>query len=77
MIKNDVCLHCGQHKESIKRNKTFCATVTYEGETDMEWSRHRFKPYSPKEIAAQIADEEAYVKQMGDFAEFVKNQPIE
>ena len=71
---NDICLHCGQQREAIKRNKTFCATVTYEGETDMEWSRHRFKPFSHKELEARRRDEDAYIKSMGDFADFVEKQ---
>lgn len=70
---NDVCLQCGQNREAIKRRKTFCATVTYEGETDCEWSRHRYKPYSQKELDAMLRDEQEHVKQMGEFADFCKN----
>lgn len=68
--KNDICLHCGQHRNAIKERKTFCATVTYEGETDCEWPRHRFKPYSKKELEAIKRDEDEYVKQMEEMSDF-------
>jgi len=68
------CLHCGQTREEIKKYKTFCATVTYEGETDCEWPRHRFKPYTAKELAAMEADEEEMLKQMQGFVDFVEEQ---
>lgn len=72
---NNVCIQCGQDRATIKRNKYFCATVsnTEAGmETDQEWSKHRFRPYSVKELAKQEADEQAYIKQMGEMAEYWK-----
>lgn len=71
---SDVCLHCGETRGAIKKHKLFCATVTYEGETDSEWPRHRFKPYSKKELEAMRKDEEEYIRQMQEFVEFVDNQ---
>ena len=68
---SDTCLHCGQTREAIKRRKMFCATVTNTEsgmETDYEWPRHRFTPYSVKELASIKADEDEYIKQMGEMA---------
>lgn len=76
-MKEETCLHCGQTKGAIKERKTFCATVTYEGETDCEWPRHRFKPYSKKELEAIRRYEDEYIKQMGEMAEFIKKQSNE
>jgi hypothetical protein len=73
----DVCVQCGETRAAIKDKKLYCASMsmTESGpEVDYEWSRHRFKPFSEKELAGQRADEEAYLKQMGDFADFVKAQ---
>jgi len=39
-----------------------------------EYKRHRFKPYSGRELAGMLADEHEMYRQMGDFAEFVQLQ---
>lgn len=69
-----ICVQCGETRESIKANKLFCATVTRDGETDHEWYRHRFKPYSAKEIAAQKRDEDEWIKQMGEMSDYIDTQ---
>lgn len=72
---NNTCVQCGETRESIKRNNYFCATL-YSNENgtevDQEWERHRFKPYSEKELKARQKDEDEYVKQMGEMAEMFK-----
>lgn len=71
------CLHCGQTKDAIRKHKLFCATETNTEagrETDQEWDRHRFTPYSKKELDAIVKDELEMLKEMGDFAEFVKKE---
>lgn len=74
---NNECVQCGQTREAIKLHKLLCCTVsnTEAGmETDYEWNRHRFKPYSEKEFAGQRSDEEEMLKQMGEMADFVKSE---
>jgi hypothetical protein len=70
------CVQCGSTREAVKRGRLYCVTVTYEGETDYEWPRHRFKPYSEKELARIKSDEDEYVRQMGEFADFVKKEEL-
>lgn len=70
-MKKEVCLHCGETRQVIKERGYLCAIVTYEGETDCEWARHRFKPYSKKELEAIKRDEDEYIKQMGEMYDFV------
>ena len=68
------CVFCNQTKDSIKANKLYCAGVdSYTGECTWERDRHRFKPFSEKELEAQAKDEAEYIKQMGEFADFVRN----
>lgn len=73
-MKNNTCIQCGREREQIKKNKYFCATLTYEGEVDYEWPRHRFTPLSKKEKEARERDEMEYIKQMGEMADFIDNE---
>lgn len=53
---DDACLQCHETRGEIKRRGYFCATVSHTesgSEVDAEWPRHRFKPWTPKEIEAQ------------------------
>jgi hypothetical protein len=70
--QDEKCVQCGRTRKDIKEREYFCATVTYEGETDYEWPRHRFRPYSEKELARQKADDDAYIRFMGGIADFVE-----
>ena len=77
MENNNTCLQCGKHTQWIKREHAPCFTETNNEngrEVDQEWRRHRFKPYSAKELEQQEADEEAYIKQMGEMAEWFRNE---
>lgn len=51
----DTCLQCGQTREEVKREGTFCATITgYEViETKDEWERHHWRDWSDAELKAQ------------------------
>jgi hypothetical protein len=72
-----ICLHCGETRAAIKKHKLFCATETNTEagrETDQEWPKHRFKPWTAKELAAQKADEDEHVRQMGEFAAMVERE---
>lgn len=74
---NDVCLQCGENREVVRKEKLFCATMSHTeagSEVDAEYDRHRFKPYTEKELAAIKADEDEYVKQMGEMAEFFNKE---
>lgn len=75
-MENELCIHCGRSRAEIKKNKYFCATVTYEGEVDYEWPRHRFTPLSAKEQAAKDRDEAEYLKQMDGMADFMRTHDI-
>lgn len=46
------CLQCGQTKYQVKRERTFCATVTGHEvvETQDEWSRHHWRDWSDAEL---------------------------
>lgn len=48
----DACLQCGESRESVKRNKYFCATLTgYETvEVQDEWERHHWRDWSDAEL---------------------------
>ena len=73
------CVQCGQTREDIKRLGYFCATMTHNesgSEVDAEWARHRFKPFSAKELEGQRRDEEECCRQMGDFAKFVEESSL-
>ncbi|MSS84512.1 hypothetical protein FYJ24_06985 [Actinomycetaceae bacterium WB03_NA08] len=47
------CLQCDQSRETVKSEKTYCATVTgYECvETQDEWPRHHWRDWSDKELS--------------------------
>ena len=46
------CLQCGQTREEVRRNQTYCATTTgYEVvETLDEWDRHHWRDWSDMEL---------------------------
>ena len=74
-----ICVQCGQSREDIKSEGFYCATVDAAtengaGEVNAEWPRHRFKPYSPKELAEQAAQEKAYCEYLGGFADFCQKR---
>lgn len=75
--ENQNCIQCGYTKSEIKKQKYFCVTMTSNesgNEVDGEWDRHRFRPYSEKELKAIASDEKEMVKQMGEMAkEFSTN----
>lgn len=75
-MKEETCLNCGESREAIKRNKLFCATVDPQtGECDVEYPRHRFKPYSEKELKAIAEDEKALLDSMQSMVDFWKENP--
>jgi len=51
---NDICVQCGESKGAIRINGLFCMTMSggESPEADNESDRHRFKPYSDKELEA-------------------------
>lgn len=68
---SNVCIQCGETREKIKKRGLLCAIMSHTeagSELAQEFNRHRFKPYSEKELAAMKADEDEYVRQMGEFA---------
>lgn len=72
------CVQCGEGETEIRKRQLICATVDPStedgpGEVNAEWPRHRFKPYSEKELAEMKANEDAYIKQMADFVDFCLN----
>ena len=74
---NNTCVQCGRDRQQIKKRKYHCATETNTEagrEVDAEWERHRFKPYSQKELAARLKDEMEYIKQMSDMADFINKE---
>jgi len=74
---NNICIQCGETREAIKRNKLFCCTMSHieaGSEIDEKFDRHRFKPYSQKELDAIKSDEDEICRQMGDFADFFTNK---
>lgn len=56
------CLRCGQEREEVRRDKTFCATVDYFGHTDQDWERHRWRDWSDRELDRAGVRPEAYDK---------------
>ncbi len=80
MSPDDVCVQCHETRGEIKRSQLYCATVDAAtengpGEVNAEWPRHRFKPYSKRELDAQARDEAEACRQMGEFADFVRDNP--
>ena len=51
MKTNNVCVKCGETREAIKKHKLICGSVSWEGELIDEFGRHRFKPWTEKELA--------------------------
>ena len=79
MKKPTTCIQCGETRKAIKLDGLFCGVMsnTEEGsEVESEWKRHRFKPYSVKEIASLRSDEEACIKEMGNMYESFINKPL-
>jgi hypothetical protein len=69
------CVFCNAEKEAIKKNGLFCAGIdSYTGECTWERNRHRFKPFSEKELAKIQSDEDEYLKQMQGFVDFVEER---
>ncbi|MFA5174769.1 MAG: hypothetical protein WC438_06325 [Candidatus Pacearchaeota archaeon] len=76
-MKNNICVQCGHTREEIKKKELCCCTIIYNesgSEVDTEWTRHRFKPYSKKELESMKKDEETMYKQMGEIVDFFKEQ---
>lgn len=75
---DDKCVQCGELKSTIRKEGYFCAIMgnAYEedAEVECEWPRHRFRPYTQKEIDAQKRDEEEMFRQMGDMADFFNKE---
>ena len=48
----NVCLQCGESRESVRANEYICATVSgYEyREVDQEWERHHWRDWSDAEL---------------------------
>ena len=49
------CLQCGESEAAVRlsqqrRDPIFCASVDYWGETEWEMPRHRFRPWSDREL---------------------------
>ncbi len=71
------CLHCGEtRKETIRRREELiCGTTDpYTGELDAEFPRHRFKPWTEKELAAHRREQQHIAQQMGDMAAWWKRE---
>lgn len=49
----DTCLQCSQSRKTVKRDGTYCATVSgYEyTEIQDEWPRHHWRDWSDKELS--------------------------
>jgi len=80
-MKNEICVQCGSSRSEIKRDGLICGIVGPStengcGELKYEWERHRFRPYSKKELESKLADENAVIDQMGDMADWY-NEIIE
>lgn len=45
------CLQCGETLQAVRREKLYCATVSYEGECIEEWNRHRWREWTDTELA--------------------------
>ena len=72
------CVFCRETKVAIRAEKLFCCGIDgYTGECTWERDRHRFKPFSEKELERIAYDEREMVRQMGDFADFVKEQELQ
>jgi hypothetical protein len=72
MKKNNICVQCGYHRETIKKDGLLCGIMSSGEEPELihEWQRHRFKPYSEKELAKRQAEEDYNAKSLGDMADF-------
>lgn len=58
-LPKDTCLQCGQSREEVRANDTYCATVSgyeYE-EVDAEWDRHHWRDWSDAELRGYILPE--------------------
>jgi hypothetical protein len=62
--EDDICVKCGERRASIRKHRLICGTVSYEGELIEELGRHRFTPFSKKEVDAMRFDIERYMKCM-------------
>ena len=74
--QKQICIQCGKTREEIKKGKLYCCTISStedSSEVDQEWLRHRFKPYSNKELDLIAKEEKEICNQMGEMAEFLEN----
>ena len=55
------CLQCGENRAAIRKNSLTCGLVDYWGELGTEWPRHRFAPFTAKQLAARAAEDAAWV----------------
>lgn len=68
---NRECLLCGVTRREIKhaRGDLSCGTTdSYTGEPDAEFLRHRFKPWTPKELDARRQQNQRVAQELGDMA---------
>lgn len=64
---SDFCLQCGESIQAIRLHRLGCAVVSDTEcgrETSDEWERHRFRPYTEKELEA-FRKEEEYWESLG------------
>lgn len=69
-MKNNTCVKCGENKSDIKKYGMLCGRVDYFGDLEAEYGRHRFKPYSEKELGQQAKEQKAIADNLGDMADF-------
>ena len=64
------CLNCDQPRAGIRRDGLICGLVGYDGELECEFPRHRFKPWTQRELDAHRRSEAEVARQMGDMADW-------
>lgn len=54
-LKDKKCVKCGEYEKAIRKYEMICGeTDEYSGELICEYGRHRFKPYTKKELDMQL-----------------------
>lgn len=73
---DDVCVQCGECRGTIKRKELGCGIMSggEEPELEYEWNRHRYRPYTKKELDAMLSDEDEKYRQMGEMADFIHKE---
>ena len=73
-----VCLQCGFNKATIKRRGISCGWMSGGEEPELvaEFPKHRFKPWTDKELTEMYANEKAELEQMQGFVEFCNKQSL-